>query len=78
MVRKVFITGATSGIGEAIAQAFQAEGAQVVATGATLLEVENALKKPANTGIDFRVLDVRDLAAVQAMVGALSALDVVV
>ena len=78
MVRKVFITGATSGIGEAIAQAFQAEGAQVVATGATLLEVENALKKSANTGIDFRVLDVRDLAAVQAMVGALSALDVVV
>ena len=39
MTRKVFITGATSGIGEAIAQAFQAEGAQVVATGATLIEV---------------------------------------
>ena len=78
MTRKVFITGATSGIGEAIAQAFQAEGAQVVATGATQIEVENALQKSANTGIDFRVLDVRDLAAVQAMVGALSELDVVV
>ena len=46
MNRKVFVTGATSGIGEAIAQAFQAEGAQVVATGATDLEVQNALKKP--------------------------------
>ena len=78
MTRKVFITGATSGIGEAIAQAFQAEGAQVVATGATQIEVENALQKSANTGIDFRVLDVRDLAAVRAMVGALSELDVVV
>jgi NAD(P)-dependent dehydrogenase (short-subunit alcohol dehydrogenase family) len=78
MTRKVFITGATSGIGDAIAQAFQAEGAQVVATGATQIEVENALQKSANTGIDFRVLDVRDLAAVQAMVGALSELDVVV
>ena len=78
MVRKVFITGATSGIGEAIAQAFQAEGAQVIATGATDLEVQNALKKPSNAGIDFRVLDVRDLSAVQAMVGALLELDVVV
>ena len=78
MSRKVFITGATSGIGEAIAQAFQADGAQVVATGATQIEVENALQKSANTGIDFRVLDVRDLAAVQAMVGAFSELDVVV
>ena len=78
MVRKVFITGATSGIGEAIAQAFQTEGAQVVATGATELEVENAFKKSANAGIDFRVLDVRDLSAVQGMVGSLAELDVVV
>jgi NAD(P)-dependent dehydrogenase (short-subunit alcohol dehydrogenase family) len=78
MVRKIFVTGATSGIGEAIAQAFQAEGAKVIATGATDLEVQNALKKPSNAGIDFRVLDVRDLLAVQAMVGALLELDVVV
>ena len=78
MVRKIFVTGATSGIGEAIAQAFQAEGAQVIATGATDLEVQNALKKPSNAGIDFRVLDVRDLSAVQALVGALLELDVVV
>ena len=78
MIRKVFVTGATSGIGEAIAQAFQAEGAQVIATGATALEVQNAFNKSANVGIDLRVLDVRDLSAVQAMVGALSELDVVV
>ena len=78
MVRKIFVTGATSGIGEAIAQAFQAEGAKVIATGATDLEVQNALKKPSNAGIDFRVLDVRDLSAVQALVGALLELDVVV
>jgi len=44
----------------------------------TDLEVQNALKKPSNAGIDFRVLDVRDLSAVQAMVGALLELDVVV
>jgi NAD(P)-dependent dehydrogenase (short-subunit alcohol dehydrogenase family) len=78
MIRKVFVTGATSGIGEAIAQAFKAEGAQVIATGATELEVQNAFNKSSNIGIDFRVLDVRDLSAVQAMVGELSELDVVV
>jgi NAD(P)-dependent dehydrogenase (short-subunit alcohol dehydrogenase family) len=78
MVRQVFITGATSGIGEAVAQAFKAEGAHVVATGATKLEVENAAQKPANAGIDFRVLDVRDLSAVQGMVGSLAEIDVVV
>jgi NAD(P)-dependent dehydrogenase (short-subunit alcohol dehydrogenase family) len=78
MARKILITGATSGIGQAIAQAFQAEGALVIATGATDLEVQIARKNPSNVGIDFRVLDVRDLAAVQAMVGALSELDVVV
>lgn len=45
MVRQVFITGVSSGIGEAMAQACQAEGAQVVATGATKLEAENASQK---------------------------------
>ena len=78
MARKILITGATSGIGQAIAQAFQAEGAQVIATGATELEVQIARKNPSNVGIDFRVLDVRDLSAVQALVGALLELDVVV
>jgi NAD(P)-dependent dehydrogenase (short-subunit alcohol dehydrogenase family) len=42
------------------------------------LEVETARQKSANSGIDFRVLDVRDLSAVQLMVSALSELDVVV
>ena len=78
MARKILITGATSGIGNAIAQAFQAEGALVIATGATDLEVQIARKNPSNVGIDFRVLDVRDLSAVQALVGALLELDVVV
>ena len=78
MARKILITGATSGIGQAIAQAFQAEGALVIATGATDLEVQIARKNPSNVGIDFRVLNVRDLSAVQALVGALLELDVVV
>ena len=77
-IRHVFISGATSGIGEAIAQAFQRDGAQVTATGATEQEVQRASSVADNKGIYFRVLDVRDDAAVQSMVKGIGALDVVV
>ena len=76
--RHIFITGATSGIGEAIAQAFVRDGAQVIATGATEQEVQKASALANNKGIDFRVLDVRDDAAVQSMVKGIGELDVVV
>ena len=76
--RHIFITGATSGIGEAIAQAFVRDGAQVIATGATEQEVQKASALANNKGIDFRVLDVRDDAAVQTMVKGIGELDVVV
>jgi len=77
-LRRVFITGASSGIGEAIAQAFQLDGAQVIATGATEQEVQRAASVADNKGIDFRVLDVRDDAQVQSMVKGIGELDVVV
>ena len=76
--RHIFITGATSGIGEAIAQAFVRDGAQVIATGATEQEVQKASALANSKGIDFRVLDVRDDAAVQSMVKGIGELDVVV
>jgi NAD(P)-dependent dehydrogenase (short-subunit alcohol dehydrogenase family) len=76
--RHIFITGATSGIGEAIAQAFVRDGAEVIATGATEQEVQKASALSNNKGIDFRVLDVRDDAAVQTMVKGIGELDVVV
>jgi len=73
--RKVLITGATSGIGAGIARAFAAVGDAVVATGATEAEVAAARGQP---GIDVRRLDVRDDAAVRALVDGLGELDVVV
>jgi NAD(P)-dependent dehydrogenase (short-subunit alcohol dehydrogenase family) len=76
--RHIFITGATSGIGEAIAQAFVRDGAQVIATGATEQEVQKASSLANNKGIDLRVLDVRVDAAVQSMVKGIGELDVVV
>ncbi len=73
--RQILVTGATSGIGQGIAQAFAASGAQVTATGATAAEVDRA---PAHAQITYRVLDVRDGAAVAALVEGLGPLDVVV
>jgi len=73
--RRVLITGATSGIGAGIARAFAAAGDTVVATGATEAEVTTARGQ---SGIDVRRLDVRDDAAVRALVEGLGELDVVV
>ncbi len=76
--RHVLVTGASSGIGAAIARAFAADGARVTATGATAGEVEAATQRPEMAGIGLAVLDVRDDAAVRALVESQGELDVVV
>jgi NAD(P)-dependent dehydrogenase (short-subunit alcohol dehydrogenase family) len=76
--RRVLVTGATSGIGAGIAHAFAAGGDHVVATGATDAEVAAARGQGSHRGIDVRRLDVRDDAAVRALVQDLGELDVVV
>ena len=76
--REVFVTGGTSGIGAAIARAFAASGARVWASGATVGEVQAAQAQAQNAGIGFELLDVRDGQAVQARLGGLAGLDVLV
>jgi NAD(P)-dependent dehydrogenase (short-subunit alcohol dehydrogenase family) len=75
-MRRILVSGGTSGIGAAVAAAFAAEGAKVWATGATAAEVEAAAS--AHRAIEHRVLDVRDGDAVLALLQSLGELDVVV
>jgi NAD(P)-dependent dehydrogenase (short-subunit alcohol dehydrogenase family) len=75
-MRRVLVTGGTSGIGAGIASAFVAEGTRVWATGATAAEVDAAMA--ARPAVEHRVLDVRDGDAVSALVQSLGELDVVV
>ncbi|WP_188256404.1 SDR family oxidoreductase [Pseudaminobacter soli (ex Zhang et al. 2022)] len=71
--RRVLVVGGTSGIGAAIAQAFQAEGAATMVTGATEAEVaEHARSAP---GIETRQLDVRDGAAIRNLIAGFDRLD---
>ncbi|MEW5851216.1 MAG: SDR family oxidoreductase [Myxococcota bacterium] len=63
----VFITGATSGFGEACARAFAAQGARLVLTGRRE-ERLRALKAELKTQVHTVVLDVRDNAAVERAV----------
>ena len=75
-MRRILVSGGTSGIGAGIAAAFAADGAQVIATGATPAEVETA--SASQPAIEHRVLDVRDGGAVLALLQSLRELDVVV
>ena len=63
--QRVFVTGGTSGIGEAIVGLFAAEGARVVFSGRDRARGERVA---ARTGAAFVRADVRDAAAVEASV----------
>jgi NAD(P)-dependent dehydrogenase (short-subunit alcohol dehydrogenase family) len=69
--KHVLITGGTSGIGRAIAQAFSLARANVVAVG---LQAEELLSSPVRT----EILDITDAKAVDQFVGGLPEIDVVV
>ena len=77
-LRSVLVTGGSSGIGAAIARAFAAEGCHVVATGVNQAEVAKAKSDAAFAAIETRVLDVRDGAAVVALLAGIDTLDVLV
>ncbi len=78
IARNILVSGGSSGIGAAIARAFATLGDHVTATGATDAEVQAARGRPEMAGISLELLDVRDAAAVNALVARLGELDVLV
>jgi NAD(P)-dependent dehydrogenase (short-subunit alcohol dehydrogenase family) len=74
----VLVTGGTSGIGLGAALAFHKLGATVTATGATDAECQRARIDDAHAGVAFERLDVRDGAAIEAVVRGLPHLDILV
>lgn len=76
--RHVLVVGGTSGIGAAIGAAFAAAGEVVTVTGATAGEVAAAQANAALSTARITALDVRDGAAVNALIAGLGTLDVLV
>jgi len=76
--KQVLVTGGTSGIGGAVAASFLTLGADVLATGVSDGEIEAARATPSLAAARFERLDVRDGAAVAALVEGLPRLDHVV
>jgi 3-hydroxy acid dehydrogenase/malonic semialdehyde reductase len=79
--RTALVTGASSGFGEAIAEAFARAGATVIAAGRRRERLE-ALAARLGAGVHPLVLDVRDRAAVERTIAglppSLAAIDVLV
>jgi NAD(P)-dependent dehydrogenase (short-subunit alcohol dehydrogenase family) len=76
--KTVLVTGGVSGIGGATSLAFRRAGANVIACGLTDEELAAARANPDYAGVRIAKLDVRDKAAVDALVGGLGRLDCVV
>jgi NAD(P)-dependent dehydrogenase (short-subunit alcohol dehydrogenase family) len=76
--RVALVSGGTSGIGAAIADALAECGAVVTVTGATTEEADSARALPAFRCRDARALDVRDDAAIASLVADLPRLDILV
>lgn len=76
--KTVLVSGATSGIGLAIAQGFAALDAQVVATGSSQAKLDALNADRTLEGIRFARLDVRNYDDILRFVAEMGALDVLV
>jgi NAD(P)-dependent dehydrogenase (short-subunit alcohol dehydrogenase family) len=76
--KTVLVSGASGGLGIAMARGFAQLGASVIATGTSAAKLDTSASDPANAGIRFAQLDVRDTAAVTAFGAGLPRLDILV
>jgi len=68
MQKTVCITGATSGFGKACAERFAAEGWRLIVTGRRTDRLQDLVAQLGDVPVHAATFDVRDLAAVEAMV----------
>ncbi|MGI9510025.1 MAG: SDR family NAD(P)-dependent oxidoreductase [Geminicoccaceae bacterium] len=73
--KTILISGGTSGIGLAIAKAFEQSGGEVWVTGT---RADADAYQDDLSGFTFRQLDMQDAAAIEALPGSLSAIDVLI
>lgn len=76
--KQVIVSGASSGIGLAIAQGFAALGAEVIGTGTSAAKLDAAAGASQRRGISFRILDVRETEDVTRFMSALPKIDVLI
>ena len=76
--KSALVTGGTGGIGWAVADALAAEGADVLVTGLTGAEAEEANRLAGDRSIRAHALDVTDAGAVEKFFAGLARLDVLV
>jgi NAD(P)-dependent dehydrogenase (short-subunit alcohol dehydrogenase family) len=76
--KRVLVTGGTSGIGAGIARGFIEAGATVTIAGVSDAEITAVASDPVLQKANAQRLDVRDIAAIKALIGSLDGLDVVV
>lgn len=74
----ILVTGGTSGIGRAVARAFSRAGAKVTAVGVSQAEIDALADDADFRDARLQLLDVQDGEAVKALLGSLSALDILV
>lgn len=74
--KRVFITGASSGLGKACAEAFAQNGCDV--TGVARSCEEKTVEYPGGGKLTLRRMDVTDDASVEAVAGALEGVDIAV
>ncbi|GAA5042773.1 SDR family oxidoreductase [Nocardia callitridis] len=75
MVRTAVVTGASSGIGKAVAAALVAKGYQVIGTSRKPESLRDEQRAP---GVEYRALDVTDTASISTFAAGLDVVDVLV